>query len=221
MCGRYANWEDPAVQAAYFQAKWTAKRWQATWNAAPTQRQLVVRRVEGERILTPLTWGWQRRGTSGLLVNARGEEAWDKPTWAQALRTHRCVVPMTAFYEWRQPENQPYAFVSEPPGLLAVAGLWREEPEEGSFVLLTAVANAVVAPVHHRMACVLDAAGVATWLEPASSPEQLRALVAPFPAERMRSFPVSRRLNHVRHDDATLIVPEAGPQQQWLFPPQA
>ena len=61
---------------------------------------------------------------TGLLVNARGEEAATKPTFASALRLRRCLVPATAFYEWREADRQPFAY-QRPDGLpYAIGGLW-------------------------------------------------------------------------------------------------
>ncbi len=61
MCGRFANSEDPVVQAAYFIAKLVAKGWKPTWNAAPTQQQPVVVADASERRLELMTWGWKRQ----------------------------------------------------------------------------------------------------------------------------------------------------------------
>lgn len=46
------------------------------------------------------------------------------------------------------------------------------------------------------------------WLgeEPVEKAE-LQALLRPFPAERMRAYPISTRVNSVRNDDVALLEP--------------
>jgi putative SOS response-associated peptidase YedK len=50
------------------------------------------------------------------------------------------------------------------------------------------------------------APGERAWLgeEPALA-DDLRALLKPYPAERMRAYPVSTKVNSVKNDDAGLI----------------
>ncbi len=220
MCGRFASSEDPEILAAYFLAVLTSRGridWSKTWNAAPTQRLPIITQEGPKRWLDHARWGWDGP-TGALLVNARGEEAHGKRTWAEALRSRRCVVPATAFYEWRERDRQPYAFALEPAAPMGIAGLWAETDEGHAFVLLTTVANRVVAPVHHRMAMLLDRPQVDAWLSDSTPFAQVRGLIRPYPAEGMRSWPVSQRVNAVRNNGAALLEPVAIAEQQQLFP---
>jgi putative SOS response-associated peptidase YedK len=67
-----------------------------------------------------------------------------------------------------------------------------------------------VAPIHIPHAG--DPAAWSAWLgeEPASA-DVLRAMLEPFPAERMRAYPVSARVNSVKNDEPSLIEAVAGP----------
>ena len=47
------------------------------------------------------------------------------------------------------------------------------------------------------------------WLEQAAQLEALRGLLRPFPADRLRAYAVSTRVNFVRNDDAACIAPLA------------
>ncbi|MCC7546419.1 MAG: SOS response-associated peptidase family protein [Burkholderiales bacterium] len=48
----------------------------------------------------------------------------------------------------------------------------------------------------------------ARWLDPAvDSREAIEAMMRPCPAELMRTFPVSTRVNDVRNDDAAVLAP--------------
>jgi putative SOS response-associated peptidase YedK len=65
-----------------------------------------------------------------------------------------------------------------------------------------------VAPIHNRMPVILPREAWSAWLgeEPVSE-DELHALLKPFPAERMRGYSVSSRVNSVKNDDAGLIEP--------------
>ena len=45
----------------------------------------------------PMRWGFQIAGGS-LIVNARSETAADKPTFRDAWRAHRCIIPASWYY---------------------------------------------------------------------------------------------------------------------------
>lgn len=51
----------------------------------------------------------------GNLINARAETVFEKPTFRQAIKSKRCLIPMSGFYEWHQEDGvkQPYFFKKE------------------------------------------------------------------------------------------------------------
>jgi putative SOS response-associated peptidase YedK len=56
------------------------------------------------------------------------------------------------------------------------------------------------------MPVILDAADWQTWLgEVTATADELRALLRPFPAERMEAHMVGLRIGNVKNDDAALI----------------
>jgi len=163
MCGRFANPMMARTMEEYLQASATlafAKGWKSRHNAAPTQELPIVRREDdGHRSLDLMRWGWKPPWMkTGLLVNARGEEAMQKRTFSSALCLHRCLVPALAFYEWREADKQPFAYTRPDRQPYAIGGLWDPTgAADGShaFLLLTVEANSVVAPTHHRMALIV------------------------------------------------------------------
>jgi putative SOS response-associated peptidase YedK len=65
-----------------------------------------------------------------------------------------------------------------------------------------------VAPIHNRMPVILPREAWSAWLgETVASADELQALLRPFPAERMRAYPIGTRVNSVKNDDAGLIEP--------------
>jgi putative SOS response-associated peptidase YedK len=58
------------------------------------------------------------------------------------------------------------------------------------------------------MAQVYDAADYDAWLA-AADPAMPQAMLRPFPSQLMRAYPVSKRVNSPKNDDAELIEPAA------------
>ncbi len=73
-----------------------------------------------------------------------------------------------------------------------------------TFAVLTVPANALLARLHDRMPAILDPADYQRWLSDEADP---RDLLRPYPAERMRMWPISSRVNAVRNDDADILAP--------------
>lgn len=46
-----------------------------------------------------------------------------------------------------------------------------------------------------------------TWVSPETSSDERAALLVPFPADRMRAYPISPRMNSPRNDDPAIIEP--------------
>lgn len=205
MCGRYALTVD---DGAVLRERFAVQRLPATLNASanikPTQSAPVVLQGTDARELVLMRWGlipaWARaRASSAPLFNARAESVADKPAFRAALRRRRCLVPATAFYEWRAEGRRkvPYAFVVGDDELFALAGLyevWRDDTGAAvwSYTIITTTPNALVAPVHDRMPVILPREHEALWLDPqVEDGALLRELLVPYPAERMRLRPVA------------------------------
>lgn len=206
------------------------------WNIAPTQDVAVVRLLDGRRHLDLLRWGlippWTQDPKKGpLLINARADTVAEKPSFRQALKLRRCLVPADGFFEWAPPpegapktaKKQPWWFRLKDEGLFALAGLWEVwTPPEGapvaSFTLITTEANEVVARVHDRMPVILPREAWSRWLDPTvREARDVLELLRPYPAALMSARPVSQRLNSAREDDPSLLAPEGVVEQPRLF----
>jgi putative SOS response-associated peptidase YedK len=241
MCGRFLNRLPPAETARLFATANVAPNYPARFNIAPTDPVLAVRfnAKTGARSLDALRWGlvpyWAKDLSIGArLINARAETLATLPAFRDAFERRRCLIPASGFYEWKKDgkARMPYAVVpagDEP--LFAFAGLWenwrdpstraQDEASKGadaawlrSCTIVTGEPNALLAPIHNRMPVILPRESWAQWLgEAPADAAALQALLQPFPAERMRLYPVSTRVNSVKNDDASLLEPlsaEAG-----------
>jgi putative SOS response-associated peptidase YedK len=225
MCGRFFLQRDPAGLARYFETVNPTPNHAASWNVAPTQTSLVVRRhpESGGRHLDALRWGLVPRWAkdtkdAAKLINARGEGIAQKPSFRDAFAKRRCLVPMDGFYEWRKAADgskQAYAVALASGAPMAVAGLWEgwKSPDGEwlrSFTVITTESNGKQALVHHRMPVILARGTWDAWLGAApAEAEDLLALLVPCPAEDLAIWPVDNRVGRVAENDAGLLARDA------------
>ena len=223
MCGRFARRSTQEVLADWFGVELEDMPWFApSFNVAPQSVQPVVRlnRDSGDREFALLRWGlvpfWAKDAKFGYsTINARAEEAASKPAFREALKKRRCLVPADAFYEWMKPNAKlkiPYAIALTSGEPCALAGLWESwRPAEGpsieTFTILTTDPNEVTEPFHNRMPVILEPKDYDRWLEPGDPARPPVDLLRPYPADRMRAWPVSARVGNVRNNDPALLEP--------------
>lgn len=159
-----------------------------------------------------LTWA-DNLAIGNKLINARAEGIVEKPAFRDAFAKRRCLIPADGFHEWRKTPDgkQPFAIVPKDEPLFAFAGLWErwKDKRTGEITrtcaIITGPPNELMAPIHNRMPVILDRADWARWLgQEDTSKEDLLYLLKPYPAEKMRAYPVSARVNSPKEDDEAL-----------------
>lgn len=132
--------------------------------------------ITGERKVVPMSWGFRRRlkrkDGKGLtapksIVNARDDKM-ETFTWKDAYHHRRCIVPVTAFYEWTYPGGQMVTHrFHQGEDLMWVAGLWEENPEFGfCHTMVTTEPNREVAATgHDRCLVILQDEEIEPWLD--------------------------------------------------------
>lgn len=232
MCGRYSITTPVEAMRDVFGFVDPPRNLPPRYNAAPTQALPVIREVRtGERELASLHWGliprWARdRTIAAKLINARGETVDEKPSFREAFRQRRCLVPADAFYEWKSKGavKQPYRVHLPNDRLFAFAGLWetwrpaKSDPHIESFTIVTTDASPEIAEIHHRMPVILPEDAYAGWLSPESDSSALKSLLVPYQGEIL-AHPVGLAVNNVRNDGPECAAPakEQAPAQGALF----
>jgi len=227
MCGRYTQTHELAVLEEYFGFSAPETEISPRYNIAPGQYAPVIRLDhEGQRKLELMRWGlvpfWAKDESIGSrLINARSETLSEKPSFKQALKRRRCLILADGFYEWAKVPGgkQPYYLKLKDSAPFAFAGLYERwdkgEGETGTlknplytFTIVTTTPNAVVEPVHERMPVMLRREDEARWLNPEAELDELLALLKPYAAEMMQSYPVSKQVNRPDNDEPGLIQPQ-------------
>ncbi len=186
------------------------KAWKPRYNVSPGQTIALLRREDGTVRATWMKWGispaWMRaRGSKEIVKFARCEGIATKPSFKDAFRKRRCIFPITGWYEWPAPKEvhcvRPVA-----PGPLALAAIYVVGGED-MFVVLTCEPNNFVKPLHHRMGVFLERANWAPWLDPATTPEAIDAMLGQCPDDWFTGYRVSARASRLRNDDARCVEP--------------
>jgi putative SOS response-associated peptidase YedK len=182
----------------------------------------VVFAPESERILSQLKWGlvpsWSKEApTSKGLINARAETITEKPSFREAFKSRRCIIPASGFYEWQKKETgakQPFYFYLKEKDVFGFAGLWEEwlDKQTGELLetctIVTTQANEVLKPVHDRMPVILKPESYDEWLDAkVKDTDSLQKLLVPYSAKEMGLHAVGKSVNVPESDSAELIKP--------------
>ncbi len=219
MCGRYSLVCDAEHLQAYYDLVSAGVFAAPRFNIAPAQAVPAVVLVDGERHLELFRWGFipawakdKRRGRSA--INARAESIEARPTFRNAFRHRRCIIPADGFYEWQGSAGHRRAWRIEPAErreFFSFAGLWETWEGDGEVIhsctIIVGPANALLEPIHDRMPIILPRDALAPWLDPHTPTGVLHGLLQPYPAAAMRAYRIGNHVNNPRHDDPQCLLP--------------
>ena len=226
MCGRYTLRTAPQEIATQFEL-FAPPPIGPRYNIAPSQQiGAVTAQIDAAgrtlRHWREFSWGllpgWAESSVGTQRpINARSETAASKPTFREAFRRRRCLIPADGFYEWQASgrEKQPFFFSLRDQPLFAFAGLYEhwesaqnKEAAEviDSCTILTTEANELMREFHDRMPVILEPRDYGAWLDPTcEDADAAAALCRSLPSERMQHWAVSPRVNSPRRDDVECL----------------
>ncbi len=192
-----------------------------SYNIAPTSNIAAILRLpDGSKQWTTLRWGlipfWAKdKAIGNRMINAKAETLTQKPSFRNAVKKRRCLIPADGFYEWvtRDGAKQPYYIKYRDDRPLLFAGLWEhwqhEEEHIDSATIITTAANATLKPIHERMPALIQESDIELWLSPEPLEGKIlgRLLASP-PADDLITYPVSTWVNNPRHDSPQCIQPQ-------------
>ncbi len=216
MCGRFVLIEDhTGVYSRFFYWKeFSREVWKQlfeegrvlevkrNFHIRPTNQVPVITNRDGERELEVMRWGFTpawynpddpKHGRLKDIINAR-DDGLSSATWRGAIKSRRCLIPASGFYEWPVRGGQP-AYIHPPDGrLIAFAGLyetWTDKFTGESTTgcsIITTEPNDFMRPLHwnperKRMPVVLQSTEAETlWLDPMTNDvDGLKQFFGPIP----------------------------------------
>jgi putative SOS response-associated peptidase YedK len=179
----------------------------------------AIVRQDNENILRMFRWGlvpfWAKDPSIGnKMINARSETVDAKPSFKNAFKKRRCLIPADGFYEWKGPKGskQP-VFITLPDGEpFGFAGLWEIWDDKGkaeeplyTCTIITTEAGSVMKDIHHRMPVILKPEAFEEWIKAGPPLETLKKIISTHTHKDLVFRPVSKAVNSVQNNSADLI----------------
>ncbi len=219
MCGRFVSHSSLSLIEKTFNVDSVAAEVSPNYNIAPIQTVPVIVRNHQTR-LDMFHWGlvpfWAKDLKIGSrLINARVETVAQKPSFRNAFKKRRCLIVADGFYEWKGPkgQKQPWYLTLSADEPFAFAGLWERwtgdlKGEYLSCVIITTAASKSVRDIHDRMPVILSPEAYDTWLDIENDDAaKLNSILKEGHIRDLMCYPVSKRVNSVRNNDAECITP--------------
>ena len=209
------------------------------WNITPT-RDIYI--IKNNKDLHTASWGliapWckdreQAVKSQSQAINARIETVHEKPTFRNAFRSKRCLIPATGYYEWATelsyPNKQPFFIHStkrfgDRDQTLLFAGIydrWVDANGEifESAAIITRPATSFLEKIHNRMPTFLPEERYSDWLDPEiNDVDEIRKLMeVADPVANLSAHPVAKLVNSTRNNGPDLIAPIELPEPETLF----
>ena len=173
MCCRYYF----ADQARKFISSMAANGYELTeskpGDVRPNDPAWILMGEEDRLCAEQMRFGLKSMKGGQLLINARSETAYDKPSFSRAISSRRCIIACDSFYEWDHDRQLTTLTVPEHKVIL-LAGIYDLSDNEKRFSVLTREANASMKPIHDRMPLILAEDQTQDWIrDPARTREIL------------------------------------------------
>lgn len=150
--------------------------------------------------IIPMRWGlipfWVDTPEEAIKIqnqtlNARSETIFSKPSFREAIKTKRCLVPVTGFYDWRHEgaKKIPYFIKLKNQEIFSLAGIYDTWHDKSSgktictFSIITTEANQLMRFIHNtnfRMPVIISKENEEKWLNPALTQDEIKKMMQPF-----------------------------------------
>ena len=212
MCGRYEhNPETGELERLHDIKPNRGYKFKPNFNVAPTQKMPVITQEADGRILQEMKWGIHRNIGPKIekdIINTRADKALT-PFWGKTVRSGRCLVPATGFYEWKITDGSKQPFFIHPKDrhLFTFAGIFTVDQDgNGTYSIMTTNPNKEMSEIHNRMPVILEPDLEREWLE-AEDDDEITDLLIPGRDGSLEMYPVSTAVNSVRNNYEGLSNP--------------
>ena len=213
MCYHNSLTADEMTLSGRYKSQWKENSYKPRYheNAFSFAKRPVITSEEPDKF-NMYSWGlipfWvkskeEANKMRGYTPNAMCETVFEKPSFRGAIKTKRCLIPSTGFFEWRDHNKKkyPYFIKLKNEEIFSMGGIYDEwvDKETGeifnTFSIITTEANPLMAKVHNvkkRMPLILNRETEKEWLYPSLKPEDIKALMKPFPEQEMEAHTIGK-----------------------------
>jgi putative SOS response-associated peptidase YedK len=221
MCGRFSLTDIDSIFSRFgvIISKDINKKITPHYNIAPTQKiPVIYKDTNQQNKIEFMKWGlipyWAKDPKIGhKMINARAETLTQKPSFKHLLKSKRCLVPSSGFYEWKRIDKRkvPYYIGIKNSKIFSFAGLydnWKDNVgnELKTFTIITTNSNNTLKPIHNRMPVILEQEFEEDWLDVKTHDfDSLKQMLKPYPDDNMITYAVSYDVNNPSNDNPELI----------------
>lgn len=183
------------------------------YNIAPTDIMPVAVHESTQRVLRPMQWGlvptWAKEhNRSYSMINARAETIEEKPSYRNLLKSCRCAVLVSGFYEWKRDGkiNRAHRIQRADGAPMILARLWADNGylETTTYTLITTAATPAFENVHHRLPAIIEPDQVTAWLH--GRWNDAKAMTRPYQGA-LDIVSISHDVGNVRNNYPQLLTP--------------
>ena len=220
MCGRFNIIEKPLTQLITQIVGGDAPSSLKThYNIAPTEEVPVLRLVGKNEWTMPLAKWWlvpywsSKPSTKFSMFNARSETLAISKAFREPLKSRRCVIPASGYYEWKKEKSMKVPYYIEPSvdSGFAFAGLWdrwqRGDKIIESCTIITASSPESMRHLHSRIPIHLTVEQARSWIDFRTEAVSLEKLLQSEMRTDIKITPVSTAVNNSRNKDERCVEP--------------
>lgn len=217
MCGRaYATYTEDELRFRYMNEKPVrVPKLKPNFNLSPSEDALVLKVQDGNKEFAFHRWGliphWAKDEKIGYkMINARADTITEKPSYRNAFKSRRCIVPLSGFIEWKRDgeTKRPFRIGLKDKPIMSVAAIWEAWGELHSFSIITTEANPFMERIHDRMPVILAEEDEDQWLDSeCKEPEKLTALLKPCPSQWLEAVEISTLVNSPKNNRKEVLDP--------------
>lgn len=178
------------------------KRFPNRYHIAPRQWHWMIYQERGKTIIAQARWFIQMGPIEN--INLTSEKLLTEPKYKRDLEEHRCLIPVSGFFEENKKVKPPqYYYFYHPQGeWFWIPSIYRKQEGELRFTLLTKPPNQVVRQIHRRMPVTLAKHRFQDWLE--FSSQDFLDVEDGFP---LSTHPVADVIDDETIDDERCVLP--------------
>jgi putative SOS response-associated peptidase YedK len=220
MSSRYALYETNKLHDRFAPKFDVPKGVKPHYNISPAQSVPVIINKGNINQIKLMKWGFIPKGakdTNSIFryktFNVRSEIIFDKPTWADSVRTRRCLIPANGFYEWKKSATgkDPYYIKPTDQSLFGIAGIysiWTDpngvDWDMCSMITIGSDTDDDMTP--SRLPIIINPADEADWLNPDITDINLiYKTMRPYSPNQLTIIRVGEGVNSTKIDKPELI----------------